>query len=149
VEVRECLRLDPLRRIHEEHGALARRQGPGDLVGEVDVPRRVDQIQLVLGAAREVGQAHGLGLDRDPPLALQVHLVQVLLAHVAVGDGMRELEQAVGEGRFPVVDVRHDAEVPDPGRVGHDLIVRARGGTGSACLSFARRAFTLPRRQAR
>ena len=77
-----------------------------------------------------VRQPDGLGLDRDPALALQVHLVQVLLAHVAVGDGVGELEQAVGERRLPVVDVRDDAEVADP--AGSVTARHRTGGDGPA-----------------
>ena len=47
VGVRERLRLDPLRRVDDEQRALARLQRARDLVGEVDVPGRVDQVQLV------------------------------------------------------------------------------------------------------
>ena len=47
VGVRERLRLDPLRRVDDEQRAFARLQRARDLVGEVDVPRRVDQVQLV------------------------------------------------------------------------------------------------------
>ena len=39
---------------------------------------------------------HVLGLDRDAPLALEVHRVEVLRAHVAGVDGAGELEDAVG-----------------------------------------------------
>ena len=61
-----------------------------------------------------------------PALALQVHLVQVLGAHVAALDGVGQLQQAVGQRRLAVVDVRHDAEVADVGDVRHeDSMVRA------------------------
>ena len=48
-----------------------------------------------------------------PALALEVHRVEHLRAHVALGDGVRELEDAVGERRLAVVDVRDDREVAD------------------------------------
>ena len=70
---------------------------------------RVDQVQLVALPHH----AHGLGLDRDPALALEIHRVEQLLAHVALGDGVGELEDAVGERRLAVVDVRDDREVAD------------------------------------
>ena len=54
-----------------------------------------------------------LGLDRDAPLALEVHRVEVLGPHVAGVDGAGQLEDAVGERRLPVVDVGDDAEVAD------------------------------------
>src|SRR3712207_7751430 len=57
---------------------LARLEAPAHLVGEIDVAGSVDQVQLVA----LVLEAHGLRLDRDPSLALEVHLVEVLRAHV-------------------------------------------------------------------
>ena len=113
VRVRERLRLDPLRRVDDEHGPLAGLERARDLVGEVDVPGRIDQVQLMALP----GDAHRLGLDRDPALALEIHRVEQLLAHVAVGDGVRELENAIGQGRLPVVDVGDDREVADPALV--------------------------------
>ena len=109
VRVRERLRLDPLRRVDDEQRALARLQRARDLVGEVDVARRVDQVELVALP----DDAHGLRLDRDPALALELHRVEQLLAHLAAGDGLGELEDAVGERRLAVVDVRDDREVAD------------------------------------
>ena len=57
--------------------------------------------------------ADGLRLDRDPALALEVHRVEQLVAHLALGDGLRQLEDAIGERRLAVVDVRDDREVAD------------------------------------
>src|SRR5207344_1223139 len=74
----------------------------------------------------------------DAALALEVHLVEVLLAHVAVRDGVRELEESIGERRLPVVDVRDDAEVPDSAELGHGgPMVRAQG-TGRAAGTLGR-----------
>ena len=109
VGVRERLRLDPLRRVDDEHRSLARLQRARDLVGEVDMSGRIDQVQLVALP----GDAHRLGLDRDPPLALEIHRIEQLGAHVAVGDGVRELENPVGQGRLPMVDMGDDREVAD------------------------------------
>ena len=109
VGVRERLRLGALGCVDDEHGALARLQRPRDLVGEVDVARRVDQVELVALP----GHAHRLRLDRDPALALEVHRVEHLRAHVALRDGVRQLEDAIGERRLAVVDVRDDREVAD------------------------------------
>src|SRR5271163_2139453 len=52
-----------------------------------------------------------LGLDGDPPLALNVHGVEVLLPHEAGVDGPGHLENAVGQGRLAVVDMADDGEV--------------------------------------
>ena len=109
IRVRERLRLDPLRRVDDEQRALACLQRPRDLVGEVHVAGRVDQVQLVALPCH----AHRLRLDRDPALALEVHRVEHLRAHLALRDGVRQLEDAVGERRLAVVDVRDDREIAD------------------------------------
>ncbi len=76
------------------------------------MPRGVDQIELVHApVARMVVHAHRVQLDRDAALALQVHGVEHLLSHQALVQGARELDQAVGQGRLPMVDVGHDTEV--------------------------------------
>ena len=64
-----------------------------------------------LAVARLVEDAHRLGLDRDPALALEVHRVEDLLAHLPRIDGVRDLEDAVGQRRLAVVDVGDDREV--------------------------------------
>ena len=57
VGVGERLRLDALRRVDEQQRAFARRQRARDLVREVDVARRVDQVEDVgLAVVRLVGQ---------------------------------------------------------------------------------------------
>ncbi len=109
VGVRESLSLRPLRGVDDEQGAFACLQGTRYLVGEVNVPGRVDEIELV-GLPFD---AHRLGLDGDPALALQIHRVEYLLTHVAARDGVRELEDPIGQRRLPMVDVGDDREVAD------------------------------------
>src|SRR5690606_12335157 len=47
VDVREGLRLNPLGGIHHQQGALTGGEGPRDLVREVDVAGRVNQVEHV------------------------------------------------------------------------------------------------------
>jgi hypothetical protein len=78
------------------------------------VAGRVDQLQLVgLAVGRREEDAHRLCLDRDPALALEVHRVEQLRAHLARRDRVRQLEDAVGQRRLAVVDVGDDREVAD------------------------------------
>jgi len=127
VQVGQGLRLDALRRVHQQHRALAGGQGPGYLVGEVDVPGGVDEVQHVLGAVPAApGQPDGLALDRDAALALDVHPVQVLGAHLPLVHDAGELQHPVGQRRLAVVDMGNDAEVADhrligPAGLGHGL----------------------------
>ena len=74
VGVRERLRFNALRRVDNQHRALAGRQAPRDLVVEVHVARGVDEVQnVVLPIVRPVIKPHGARLDRNAALALEVH----------------------------------------------------------------------------
>ena len=119
VQVGQRLRLDPLGRVHQQDRALAGGQRPGHLVGEVDVPGGVDQVEHVLLAVRAgPRQPDRLALDGDAALPLDVHPVQVLRAHLPVAHHPGELQHPVGQRGLAVVDVRDDAEVPDHAQVG-------------------------------
>ena len=114
VGIRERLRLDALRSVYDEHRALARRERPRDLVVEIDVPGRIDQVErIVLAVVGTVHERDGMRLDRDAALALEIHVVEQLLLHVAQGNGLRLLENAVGKRALAVVNMCNDAEIPD------------------------------------
>jgi hypothetical protein len=112
VGVRDRLRLDSLCRIDDQQRPLAGGERPGDLVGEVDVAGSVDQVELVSAPVpSRVQDSHGLGLDRDATLPLELHRVEHLASHLRGIDGVCELEDAVGQRRLAVVDVSDDREV--------------------------------------
>jgi hypothetical protein len=101
----------------------------GDLVGEVDVAGGIDQVEHVLAAVLAApGQPDGLALDRDAALALDVHPVQVLRAHLAALDHAGELEHPVRERRLAVVDMGDDAEIADDRLIGPGRLGQRRGG---------------------
>ena len=60
-----------------------------------------------------VVEADGVGLDRDPALALQIHGVEHLLHHFALGQRAGDFQQAVGQRRLAVIDVRDNTEIAD------------------------------------
>ena len=123
--------------------------------------RRVDEVERVdlpvLPAPVE--DPGRLELDGDPPLALQVERVQELLGHVPVGHRGRGLQEAVGQRRLAVVDVRDDGEVADPGGgealepgvlAGRRRGLRRRrraGGEGGGRVLSPRRGGAEPRRE--
>jgi hypothetical protein len=112
MDVGERLGLDSLGRVDDEDGALARLEAVTDLVGEVDVPGRVDEVQPIgLAVARLVLDPDGPRLDGDPLLALEVHRVEDLARHLPRVDGVGHLEQPVSQGGLAVVDVGDDREV--------------------------------------
>ena len=107
--VGDGLRLDALRGVNDEHRALTGRQRARDLIGKVHVARRIDQIELIrLAIVGVIGHANGIGLDRDAALALDIHGVEQLRLHVALVDGMGELEDTVTDRGLAMVDVRNN-----------------------------------------
>ena len=106
---------------------------------------------------------HGLALDRDAALALDVHPVEVLRAHRPVVDDAGDLQHPVGQGRLAVVDVGDDAEVADrllrrgvrlqrdAGAGGHERVGSLRGRVRALCPSLPRSADAVhaPRSSAR
>ena len=136
IDVGQRLRLDPLGGVHDEERALDGLHGAGDLVGEIHVAGRVDEVQHVgMAVLRGVFDADGVGLDGDAALALDVHRVEQLVLHVALGHGAGELDQPVGERRLPVVDMGDDGEVADMGELGH---VRGMGRFGRVVYGLRR-----------
>ena len=118
--VGDGLSLDALRGVDHQDRALAGLERTADLVGEVDVSGRVDEVELVgLSVVGVVHHADGLRLDGDAALPLDVHRVEYLLHHVALFHGVGELEDAVCKRGLPVIDVRDDREVAYVSWVSH------------------------------
>ena len=114
IRVCERLRLDALRGVDDEQRALTRRERARDLVVEVDVARRVDEVEGVdLAVGRGLVEGDGARLDGDAALALQIHVVEDLIRHLARGDGIALFKQPVRQRRLAVVDMRDDTEISD------------------------------------
>ena len=112
--VRDGLRLDPLGGVHHEHGTLAGGKRARDLIREVNVSRRVDEVELVaLAIVGVVAYAHGVRLDGDAALPLDVHGVEHLGGEVPLLHRMGKLEDTVRDRGLAVVDVGDDREVTD------------------------------------
>jgi len=56
-------------------------------------------------------QGRRLGLDGNAALALDLHGVEHLRRHFAIRQSAAALDQAIGQGRFAVIDVGNDGEV--------------------------------------
>ena len=56
---------------------------------------------------------HRLQLDRDAALALEIHLVEELLLHLAHLHGLGQLQQTIGQRGLAMVDMGDDAEIAD------------------------------------
>jgi hypothetical protein len=82
--------------------------------------RRVHQVQqigLAVGALEM--EPHGLRLDGDAALALDIHRIEHLILHLARGQAAAILNQPVGKRGFAMVDVSDDGKIADMGEIGH------------------------------
>ncbi len=94
--------------------------------------RRVHKIELIgLAIFGGIVQAHGLRLDGDPALLFDVHVIKDLRAHLPVGQAAGALDQAIGQRRLAMVDMRNDRKVSDMGQVGHRRPIAAVAGAVS------------------
>lgn len=93
----------------------------------------VDQVEAErLAGFVGVSHASYLELDGDAALALEVHVVEELLLHLALLDGSGGLEELIGESGLAVVDVGDDAEVADvgDGDFGEAVVAELGGAAG-------------------
>ena len=58
-----------------------------------------------------IDAADSLRLDRNASLTLDVHVVKDLILHLAGRKDARLFNNAVGQGRFTVIDMRDDTEI--------------------------------------
>ena len=104
------LRLDTGNRVEHGHGTVENAQRALHFSGEVDVTRRVDDVDAVL--APEAGG--GGRRDRDAALLLLLHPVHHGRAFVHFADLVRDArveQDPFRRGRFTGINVRHDADV--------------------------------------
>ena len=114
IDVGEGLRFDALRSVHHQQRAFACGKTAVDLIGEIDVTGRVDQVEHIgLAIAGTIVEANRLRLDGDAAFTLDVHGIEHLLHHLAVGERASCLDQAIGERGFAMIDVRNDREIAD------------------------------------
>jgi len=120
VDISQGLGFNALSGVNNEQGAFACRERTGNLVVEVDVPWRVQKIEFVLLAVvRLVGNAHGLRLDGNAAFPLDVHAVKVLILGFTGADHLGDVQYAVSQSRFSVVDMRDDAEISNVAEIRH------------------------------
>jgi hypothetical protein len=51
--------------------------------------------------------------DGNTFFALQIHRIQQLILHFALFNRLRHFQKPIGQGRFPVIDVCDNAEIPN------------------------------------
>ena len=76
--------------------------------------RRVDQIQnILLPVLCLIRKPGRLQFDRNAALALDIHIIQILLLHISSLHQPRLLNEAVSQGGLSVIYVCNNAEIPN------------------------------------
>ena len=110
IEVRDSLRLHPLRGIYHQQCTFAGSYTAAHLIREVHMSRRINQIQDILLTTTHILHLYGVTLDGNTALTLQFHIVKHLaLSHL---NSVCSLKQPVGQRRLTVVNMCNNAEVP-------------------------------------
>ena len=103
-----------LGRIHHKDRSLTGRKRTGYFIIEVHMARGVDQVKdILLPVICLINDTDRLGLDGDPALPFDIHVVQHLLLHFPLGQGPGLLNDPVRQGGFAMVDVGNDTKVSD------------------------------------
>ena len=88
IDVGERLCFDALAGVDHQQRSFAGRQRARDFIGEVDMARRVHQVEdVILAVLGVIVQPDGLRLDGDAALALDIHGIEhlFLARHFAIG----------------------------------------------------------------
>ena len=120
VAVGHGLGFHTLGSVHHQQRPFTGRQGAGDLVGKIHVARRINKIQLVgFAITGLVVQGHTLGLDGNASFPLQLHGIQHLRLQLTVTKAAANLDKAVCQRGFAMVDMGNDGKVADILDVSH------------------------------
>ena len=66
-----------------------------------------------------VGRGDGMGFNGNAPLTFKIHVIQDLLPSLPCRDSASQLQKAIGESRFPVIDMGDDGKVANTGEIVH------------------------------
>ena len=125
------LRLHAGDALDDEHRAVQDAQAAVDLDVEVDVARRVDDVDAVLLPLAR----HRRGGDGDPPLPLLLHVVGRGVAVMHLTDPVRHagvVQNPLGRGRLARVDMCGDADIANAIERGRGHGMPPSGGAGSS-----------------
>ena len=96
IGVGQRLRLDALGGIDDQKRALTGGERAADLVIEIHMPRRIDQVEgIILSILRPILQPDCAGLDRDAAFFLELHIIENLIFHYTRLHGAALFDQAV------------------------------------------------------
>ena len=127
VQVRQGLSLDALRGVDKQNSALTRLKRAGNLIREIHVAGSINEVHdnllpRMLPTARHPRQTNILRLNGNATLALNIHIVQILIAHITRLNNTSKLQNTIRKRGLTMINVGDDTEVTNPARVRESLL---------------------------
>ena len=112
IGIGHALGFDTLGGIHHQQRPLAGKQRTRDFVGEIHVPRRIDEIEGIgFAVGGLVIERDRLGLDGNTTLAFEIHRIEHLFGHLTFGQPAACLDETIRQRRLAVVDMGDDGKI--------------------------------------
>jgi len=111
VKVGYCLSLYPLGGVNHQQRSLAGSNGARHLIGKIDMPRGVNQVEIIIPPLMHIRHLDSVALYGDPPLTLEIHIIKYLVLKLPRLNGPGHLKKPVGKSALAMVYVRYYAKV--------------------------------------
>ena len=80
----------------------------------------IDEVQFIdFTVLCRILQRDALGLDGDAAFTLEIHRIQHLFRHLAITQATADLDKAIGNGRFTMINMGNDGEIANMAEIGH------------------------------
>ena len=112
IGIGQSLRLNSLCRIHDKNSPVTGCEGSAYLIVKVHMPRRVNQVKnILLSVLRLIDDSYGLGLNRNSPFPLDIHVIENLRLHFPLCQCSGLLDDAVRESGLSVINMRNNTKI--------------------------------------
>ena len=89
------------------------------------MPRGIYQVQDILLTVIFVIDLDGMAFNGNSFFYLKINIIKQMVNHFTFTDCIRHLQQAVGQGRFAMINMCDDAKIPDVLHVSISFIFKA------------------------
>ena len=100
--------------VNQQQSSFTGSKRPAHFIAKIHVTGGVNKIKYIfLPVGVLVINLDGVALDSDAFFSFEVHIVQHLVHHFPVGDGIGCLQKTICQGAFTMVNMRDDTKIPD------------------------------------
>ena len=112
IGIGQSLRLNSLCRIHDKNSPVTGCECSAYLIVKVHMARRINQVKnILLSVLRLIDDSYGLGLNRNSPFPLDIHVIENLRLHFPLCQCSGLLDDAVRESGLSVINMRNNTKI--------------------------------------